>query len=428
MNKTWIAISFDEGQKFKLMKVSGENGLRKKVKVSDVQNIRIYLTDDNGREFEKIGNITFPSEMNGGELVITYRPEEQVGDVQLVGTDYIWSYDTKDENEQTAKTEGKNKGAIDKEKVKKIEEEKQKEKMKVFYANELIEKLQEEIVGQEEAIKKISEIVTSNFRRKESEVTVIAEFGPTGVGKTELGKVLHGVLSELTGIEYGFKQVALNEFVGDHYSARFFGSPAGYVGYGSPTVFECVRKNPYQVFVFDEIEKASDGIWTALMEAFSAGVVHMADNSEDIDLSHCIIIITSNIPIDMDAYNSASSFERKEICRNVLAGRCGHPEIAGKISHCLAFQELSDDANMDIIEKFVRKELENYDMILTDIEPSLVLELKEQKTSYGARGVRDVVNEALIPYTAYDMDMDRFKEKKVRLSGTIENVQIAICE
>lgn len=425
MDKKWIAISFNEGQKFKLMKVNGENGLRKKVKVSDVQNIGIYLTDDNVEAFEKVGNITFPPEVNGGELIITYKPEEQVGDIQLVGTDYIWSYDTKVENEQK---DGKKGSAIDKEKVKKIEEEKQKEKIKVFYADELAEKLQAEIVGQEEAIKKISEIVTSNFRRKKSEVTVIAEFGPTGVGKTELGKALHGALPELTGIEYGFKQVALNEFVGDHYSARFFGSPAGYVGYGSPTVFECVRKNPYQVFLFDEIEKASDGIWTALMEAFSAGVVHMADNSDDIDLSHCIIIITSNIPIDMDAYNAASSFERKEICRNILAGRCGHPEIAGKISHCLAFQELSDDANMDIIEKFVRKELENYDMILTDIEPSLVLELKEQKTSYGARGVRDAVNEALIPYTAYDMDMDRFKEKKVRLSGTIENVQIEICE
>ena len=425
MNKDWIAISFNDGEKYKLIKVDGTSGLRRKISVTTVNHIGIYLTNETVSSSEKIGNITWPAGVENGELVVTYRPEEKVGDIQLIGTDYIWSYDTKAESERK---EGKKGSAIDKEKVKKIAEEKQKEKIKVFYANELAEKLQEEIVGQEEAIKKISEIVTSNFRRKTSEVTVIAEFGPTGVGKTELGKALHGALPELTGIEYGFKQVALNEFVGDHYSARFFGSPAGYVGYGSPTVFECVRKNPYQVFLFDEIEKASDGIWTALMEAFSAGVVHMADNSDDIDLSHCIIIITSNIPIDMDAYNAASSFERKELCRNVLAGRCGHPEIAGKISHCLVFQELSDDANMDIIEKFVRKELENYDMILTDIEPSLVLELKEQKTSYGARGVRDAVNEALIPYTAYDRNMDRFKEKKVRLSGTIENVQIEICE
>lgn len=107
----------------------------------------------------------------------------------------------------------------------------------------------------------------------------------------------------------------------------------------------------------DEIEKATDRIYTGLMECFSSGVVRLADNSPDIDLSHVIFVITSNIPVDMKAYEEASAFRKKEICRNILAKACGHPEIAGKITNCLAFRELPVDALIDIVSKFVVEEL-----------------------------------------------------------------------
>ena len=145
-------------------------------------------------------------------------------------------------------------------------------------------------------------------------------------------------LEKLTGQQYGFQQIPLNEFIGEHSINRFFGSPPSYMGYKDPTIFEPVRKNPYQVFLLDEIEKATDRIYTGLMECFSNGVVHLADNSPDIDLCHVIFIITSNITIDMSAYNMASSFKKKEICRDTLAKACGHPEIAGKLQIVLHFK------------------------------------------------------------------------------------------
>lgn len=151
----------------------------------------------------------------------------------------------------------------------------------------------------------MSEIISANLRRKQSEVETIVFFGPTGVGKTELGKELPGALERLSGQNYGFQQISLNEFIGEHSVNRFFGSPPSYVGYKDPTIFEPVRSNQYQIFLLDEIEKATDCIYTGLMECFSNGKVHLADNSPDIDLSHVIFIITSNIPIDMVEYKKA---------------------------------------------------------------------------------------------------------------------------
>lgn len=154
----------------------------------------------------------------------------------------------------------------------------------------------------------------------------------------------------------------------------------------------------------------------------------MADNSPDIDLSHVIFIITSNIPIDMEAYNSASNFKKKEICRNTLSQACGHPEIAGKIRNCLAFQPLSKDALTDIVSKFVVKELKNYDMELDHMDEELMVQMKKQlgDSNYGARGVIDAVREAINQITTYDRDVERYKGKKVRLKGDVENIQIEI--
>ena len=253
----------------------------------------------------------------------------------------------------------------------------------------------------------MSEIISANLRRKQSEVETIVLFGPTGVGKTELGKELSGALERLSGQNYGFQQISLNEFIGEHSVNRFFGSPPSYVGYKEPTIFEPVRSNQYQIFLLDEIEKATDRIYTGLMECFSNGKVHLADNSPDIDLSHVIFIITSNIPIDMVEYKKASAFRKKELCRDTLAKACGHPEIAGKITNCLAFQELPADALTDIVSKFVIDELANYDMELEHMDEKLMVQLKRQHSNYGARGVKDAVREAITSATVYDRNIDK---------------------
>ncbi len=418
LDREWIALGFheDEEKIIPVIRMSGIDGLKKLIRdVGGVSRILIYHLDFNTQTTRMAGSIPWPEGLDKGDVVISYNREERKGTVRIAGIDQIWSYDIGKENN--------NRDIVNRDRVRQLEENEQK---KILWPDELADELKREIYGQDEAITKISELIAGNLRRKKPEVEVIVLFGPTGVGKTEVGRNLPAALTKLTGVQYGLQQIALNEFVGEHSINRFFGSPPSYVGYKDPTVFEPVRKNPYQVFLMDEIEKATDRIWTGLMEAFSTGIVHMADNSPDINLRHVIFIITSNIAIDMEAYNLSSAFRKKEICRDALSKVCGHPEIAGKITNCLAFQPLSKDALTDIVSKFVVEELYNYDMELDHMDEALMVQLKKQHSHYGARGVRDAVREALINATVYERNMEKYKGKRVRLKGDMENIQIEI--
>ena len=442
-DKDCIVIGFDEDRVHltSVILMSGRSGLKKMIQgISGKKEMEIYHINFANKTCIEVGRVSLPQDIPAVDMVIEFKPEEDGGIVTICNTDQVWSY-TVLENPREAeknpmksavtlsqKSENKatvysSKCIVDKDKVRELEQKKQ---TKTVWPDELAAELKRDIYGQDEAIKKISELISANLRRKKPEVEVIVLFGPTGVGKTEVGKALPGALEKLTGQVYGFHQIALNEFIGEHSVNRFFGSPPSYVGYKDPTVFEPVRSNPYQVFLLDEIEKATDRIYTGLMECFSSGVVRLADNSPDIDLSHVIFVITSNIPVDMKAYEEASAFRKKEICRNTLAKACGHPEIAGKITNCLAFRELPVDALTDIVSKFVVEELQNYEMELEHMDEELMVQLKEQHSNYGARGVRDAVREAITAATVYDRNIGRYKGHKVLLSGDIENIVISI--
>lgn len=442
-DKDCIVIGFDADRVHltPVILMSGKSGLKKMIQgISGKKEMEIYHVNFAHKTCIEVGRVSLPQDIPVVDMVIEFKQEEDGGIVTICNTDQVWSYTVLEnpqeseenpmksvgflsqtsENETTA---GNSKCIVDKDKVRELEQKKQ---IKTVWPDELATELKRDIYGQDEAIKKISELISANLRRKKPEVEVIVFFGPTGVGKTEVGKALPGALEKLTGQAYGFHQIALNEFIGEHSVNRFFGSPPSYVGYKDPTVFEPVRSNPYQVFLLDEIEKATDRIYTGLMECFSSGVVHLADNSPDIDLSHVIFVITSNIPVDMKAYEEASAFRKKEICRNTLAKACGHPEIAGKITNCLAFRKLPVDALTDIVSKFVVEELQNYEMELEHMDEELMVQLKEQHSNYGARGVRDAVREAITAATVYDRNIGRYKSRKVLLSGDIENIVITI--
>ena len=442
-DKDCIVIGFDEDRVHltSVILMSGKSGLKKMIQgISRKREMEIYHINFADKTCIEVARVSLPQDIPAVDMVIEFKPEEDGGTVTICNIDQVWSYTVLEKPQeaeknpmksavtlsQTSESEtpaGNSKCIVDKDKVRELEQKKQ---TKTVWPDDLAAELKRDIYGQDEAIKKISELISANLRRKKPEVEVIVLFGPTGVGKTEVGKALPGALERLTGQAYGFHQIALNEFIGEHSVNRFFGSPPSYVGYKDPTVFEPVRSNPYQVFLLDEIEKATDRIYTGLMECFSSSVVHLADNSPDIDLSHVIFVITSNIPVDMKAYEEASAFRKKEICRNTLAKACGHPEIAGKITNCLAFRELPVDALTDIVSKFVVEELQNYEMELEHMDEELMVQLKEQHSNYGARGVRDAVREAITAATVYDRNIGRYKGHRVILSGDIENIVITI--
>lgn len=312
----------------------------------------------------------------------------------------------------------------DPEKVKALKEE--NEIQHQVWPEEIAEPLKKKVFGQEAVIDDIAKKIVINKMRKDKRLLVMALIGPTATGKSETAKSLADVLSTVYGTPYGYIELAGSEFVGEHTVHRFFGAPPGYVGYGNETVLEPVRKNPKHVIVINEIEKADTKLLIGLMEAIDTGFLGMADNSKPIDLNECIMFFTSNIPIDMEKYNSLSRFEKSEMCRDAFTKHCGRPEISGKIGNFIVFNVLSDAATMDIVVKFIKEELNNYDLHLVRIDEGLMLDFLRHQTKYGARGIRELVSDSIGEHLLRERKLEALKDKAVSLKGTIGNIEFEV--
>ena len=178
--------------------------------------------------------------------------------------------------------------------------------------------------------------------------------------------------------------------------------------------------------VINEIEKADTKLLTGLMEAIDTGFLGMADNSKPIDLNECILFFTSNIPIDMDRYQKLSKFEKAEMWRDQFTKHCGRPEISGKIGNFIVFNALSDTATMDIVAKFVKEELKNYELRLVRIDEGLMLDFLKHQTKYGARGIRDLVSDAIGEHLLRERRLESLRDKSVALKGTIGAIEFEI--
>ena len=310
---------------------------------------------------------------------------------------------------------------IDKNRLNQIRAERRKPK--TVWPEELAEPLKKKLFGQDTVIDALADMVVINQIRTERKLLVITLLGPTATGKSETAKSLAEVMTDVYGKPYGYIEIAGSEFIGEHTVHIFCGAPPGYVGHGEPTLLEPVRKNPYHVIVINEIEKADNKILIGLMEAIDTGLLGMADNSKPIDLNNCIMLFTSNIPIDMAKYEAASAFERSEMCRDAFTKHCGRPEISGKIGNFLAFKPLSEDAMTDIVIKFIREELDSYELILAHVDEYLMADFLKQRTKYGARGIRGLVNEAVGRHLLRNRQFTSLKGKKISLKGTIDKIE-----
>ena len=288
--------------------------------------------------------------------------------------------------------------------------------------DEIAADLKENIAGQDEAIQMLSDIIVIGLNKKTPKLINVAFIGPTATGKSETARALAHKMSELTGKKYGFIECAGNEFVSEHSVHRFLGAPPGYTGYGKATILDPVRKNPYHVVVINEVEKADDRLLVALMEAIDTGYLGMADNSKPINLNNCILIFTSNLKIDMDKYDSLNDYEKTEMCMDAFTEHCGRPEISGKISNYIVFKQLSDEANIAIVEKFAIEVFDNFDIELVEIEPKLVSQFIQYKTSYGARAIRTMVDRVVGRQLLHSGQIDSLKHRKVKMFGDIENI------
>lgn len=309
-------------------------------------------------------------------------------------------------------------------KVKALKEEADAPKM--VWLEDIAAPLKKKVFGQDNVIDEIANKIVINKMRKEKKLLVMALIGPTATGKSETAKSLADVLTNVYGTPYGYIEIAGSEFVGEHTVHRFFGAPPGYVGFGNDTVLEPVRKNKKHVVVINEIEKSDTKLLTGLMEAIDTGFLGMADNSKPIDLNECILFFTSNIPIDMDRYRKLSKFEKDEMCRDQFTKHCGRPEISGKIGNFIVFNALSDTATMDIVAKFVKEELKNYELRLVRIDEGLMLDFLKHQTKYGARGIRDLVSDAIGEHLLRERQLESLRDKSVALKGTIGAIEFEI--
>ncbi len=263
--------------------------------------------------------------------------------------------------------------------------------------------LRREIIGQTGAIKTLSKAIRRSRAGLKDPARPIGTFlflGPTGVGKTELAKVLSRYLFNR---DDALIKIDMSEYMEKFAVSKMVGAPPGYVGYeDAGELTERVRKNPYSVVLFDEIEKAHHDVFNVLLQIFDEG--NITDNyGRKIDFKNTIIILTSNIGtknldslnMGFEAENSKNTSVKK---RNMImkeTKRLFNPEFINRLDELIIFNSLDKPALMDIIDlqlQEVKKNVEsrNIDLHFTKAAKELILE-KGYDKQYGARSIRRAI-------------------------------------
>jgi ATP-dependent Clp protease ATP-binding subunit ClpC len=269
--------------------------------------------------------------------------------------------------------------------------------------------LHERIVGQDEAIEAISKAVRRARAGLKSPRRPIGSFiflGPTGVGKTELTKAL---AEFLFGSEDALIQLDMSEFMERHTVARLVGAPPGYVGYeDAGQLTEAVRRRPYSIVVFDEIEKAHPEAFNMLLQIMEEG--HLSDaRGRTVDFRNAIIIMTSNVgadtikrgaqlgfavPREAD-HEEAEAYDemRKKLMEQLR--RAFRPEFLNRVDATIVFRALNRDEIkqiVDILLDEVRERLGDHDVHLTATEAAKEYLADEGfDPEFGARPLRRVI-------------------------------------
>jgi ATP-dependent Clp protease ATP-binding subunit ClpB len=226
--------------------------------------------------------------------------------------------------------------------------------------------LKEEVVGQDEALKAVARAIKRNKAGLSDINRPIGSFmflGPTGVGKTQVAKTLAKFLFDS---EKALIRIDMSEYMEKHAASRLVGAPPGYVGYEEGgQLTEAVRRKPYSVVLFDEIEKAHPDVFNTLLQVLDDG--RLTDNKGvTIDFKNTIIIMTSNIASDK-IMTITDKEERREAVNNELK-RNFKPEFLNRLDEQVIFNPLDLDAItsiVDILFKSIQNKLAERDISIT---------------------------------------------------------------
>ena len=221
----------------------------------------------------------------------------------------------------------------------------QGEKEKVL---NLEENMKKRVKGQDKALKLVSDAIIRSRSGIKDENRPIGSFiflGPTGVGKTEVARTL---AYELFDDEKHMIRIDMSEYMESHSVARLIGAPPGYVGYDEAgQLTEAVRRNPYSIVLFDEIEKAHKDIFNILLQILDDGRI-TDGHGRTVDFKNTIIIMTSNLGseyvLDGEVNEDIITSELKSHFR---------PEFINRIDEIIVFNSLSKDVIYEILDKLV---------------------------------------------------------------------------
>ena len=273
----------------------------------------------------------------------------------------------------------------------------------------LEENMKKRVKGQDEAIKLVSEAIIRARAVIKDPKRPIGSFiflGPTGVGKTEVARTL---AYELFDDERHMIRIDMSEYMESHSVSRLVGAPPGYVGYDEGgQLTEAVRRNPYSIVLFDEIEKAHRDVFNILLQILDDGRI-TDSQGRTVDFKNTIIIMTSNL-------GSEYILENHENANEMVMSELRHtfkPEFLNRIDEIIMFKSLSKEVVYEVLDKII-KEIE---MRLSDKKITLKLTESAKKyiidhsydENYGARPIKRYVTRNLETVLANAIIEDKIK-------------------
>lgn len=227
------------------------------------------------------------------------------------------------------------------------------------------ERLRQRVIGQDEAIAAVSDAIRrarSGLKDPRRPIGSFIFLGPTGVGKTELAKAL---AEFLFGDEDALLRIDMSEYQERHTVSRLVGAPPGYVGYDEGSqLTEAVRRRPYQVILFDEIEKAHPDVWNTLLQVLEDG--RLTDgHGRTVDFRNAVLIMTSNLgtrfrlsgPMGFRTTGRAHEGDEQDLEDDITEAlkKAFRPEFLNRIDEIIIFQRLSREDVKAIVDMQMRE-------------------------------------------------------------------------
>ena len=289
--------------------------------------------------------------------------------------------------------------------------------------------LHERVIGQDEAIQAVSRAIRrsrTGIKNMKRPVGTFIFLGPTGVGKTELARAL---AEYLFGAENALIRVDMSEYMERHAVSRLIGAPPGYIGYDEGgQLTEKVRRNPYSIILFDEIEKAHPDVFNILLQIMDDG--QLTDSyGRTVDFKNAIIIMTSNVgakmlqkrtPFGFHQASAAADYQQMKDLATGELKRVFNPEFLNRIDDIITFHSLALAHIRQIVDIMIREvnaqlREKNLTVILDDEVKTYLAENGYDQT-YGARPLRRLIQSSIEDMLAEEMLSNRLSGyEKIRI-------------